>query len=88
MEACQSYLYKGKCKYGESCRNGHEKTLVRLSPLHVHPIGPDDASKRKKFFCDQCNQKSSFRWRCTEGCDYDLCTECFEASIKEGYIKI
>lgn len=82
MESCQSYLYRGKCKYGSSCHNSHDKTLVSLSPLHNHPLGPDDASKRKKFFCDNCNKKSKSRWRCTEGCDFDLCVECFEESVK------
>ena len=77
---CQHWLQTGSCKFGADCRFEHDRTLCRSLPsLHPHPLGPDDASKRKKFFCDCCGEKSRDRWRCTAGCDYDVCVPCFNA---------
>ena len=31
---------------------------------------------RKRFFCDVCGVKSNGRYRCVDGCDFDICTDC------------
>lgn len=51
------------------------------------------ASDRKGYwFCDRCNKDSKKnkdqrgpgkRYRCLEGCNYDLCTECYESHLQE-----
>ena len=80
---CEHWRDKGRCKFGEHCRNAHSETFARFIPdVHKHPLGPDRASKRKKFFCDNCNRKSRERYRCTEGCDFDLCLSCFDRLTK------
>lgn len=76
---CQHFLHKGTCKFGSECRHLHQTTLVRELPLHLHqhPVGPDPASKRKKFFCDICGKKKSQDgYRCVLGCDFDICLAC------------
>ena len=79
---CEHWLLKGTCKYGEACLMSHDvATLARQVTSHAHLLGPDQSSKRKKFFCDICQKKSAVRYRCTVGCDYDLCVPCFEKSI-------
>lgn len=81
---CEHWLLKGSCKYGESCRFSHQvATLARKVISHAHTLGPDQANKRKKFYCDICQKKSASRYRCTVGCDYDLCVPCFDKSVLE-----
>ena len=81
---CQHWLLKGSCKYDQECRFSHDTpTLARRVTSHPHLLGPDQASKRKKFFCDICQKKSVERFRCTVGCDYDLCVPCFQSSAIE-----
>lgn len=78
LEICQHYLQKGKCKYGNECRNSHNiETQAKHTTKHHHLLGPDNASKRKKNFCNHCQKKSKERFRCVEGCDFDLCIFCF-----------
>ncbi len=76
---CKHWHATGACKFGAECRFSHTTTLARLTSHHAHPLGPDSASKRKKFFCDVCGTKSKERWRCTVGCDFDLCIACFSS---------
>lgn len=51
-ETCKNWLLKGSCRYGSECRNLHDESLVRMTNKHQHLLGPDNARKRKKFFCD------------------------------------
>jgi hypothetical protein len=60
---CQHYLQKGTCKYGSECKLSHAETQAKNTSKHHHLLGPDNASKRKKFFCDHCQKKSSERYR-------------------------
>jgi hypothetical protein len=53
---------------------------VRIISVHNHPVGPDDSSKRKRHFCDECGRKGAKGYRCVSGCDYDICPGCFDAS--------
>ena len=80
---CEHWHRTGACKFGQHCRFSHSTTLARLTSHHAHPLGPDSASKRKKFFCEMCGTKSKERWRCTVGCDFDLCVACFSAVSPE-----
>ena len=80
---CEHWHATGACKFGQRCRFSHSTTLARLTSHHAHPLGPDSSSKRKKFFCDMCGTKSKERWRCTIGCDFDLCVACFSAVSPE-----
>ena len=57
MEECSHFVRTGACKYGEECRFAHSHTLAVRVDCHAHPLGPDAATKRKKFFCNECNQK-------------------------------
>lgn len=77
-ELCPHFVAKGSCRFGSDCRFDHSQTLVRMTPFHKHPLGPDSASKRKKFFCDLCQKKSSNRFRCVVGCDFDICLNCLQ----------
>mmetsp|Transcript_13588 Transcript_13588/g.20388 ORF Transcript_13588/g.20388 Transcript_13588/m.20388 type:complete len:159 (-) Transcript_13588:188-664(-) len=77
---CRHWLLKGSCRYGSSCRYEHMDSLVRMTNKHHHSLGPDMSSKRKRFFCDCCGLKSKERYRCVDGCDFDLCISCFAAS--------
>ncbi len=83
LALCEHWHATGACKFGEDCRFSHSTTLTRLTSHHAHPLGPDSASKRKKFFCDVCGTKSKKRWRCTVGCDFDLCVACFRSASPE-----
>eukprot|EP00941_MAST-03F_sp_MAST-3F-sp1_P002713 g2713.t1 len=65
---CEHFLFKGRCKFGSACRNSHLRTLVRVSSLHKHPLGPDTKASRKKFFCDDCGKKSRQRWSSLKQC--------------------
>ena len=79
---CEHWVNRGKCKFGDSCRRSHDaEPLTRtLESVHDHPLGPDDSSKRKKFFCEECGRKRGrVAYRCVEGCDFDLCTDCFKS---------
>ena len=78
-KSCEHWLFKGTCKYGDDCKNSHDETLVCMTISHPHPLGPDQASKRKKFFCDICQKKSRERYRCTVGCDFDVCMSCLKS---------
>ena len=75
---CQHFLHKGTCKFGLECRHLHQTTqCVQVLALHLHPVGPDPASKRKKFFCDICGKKKTQDgYRCVLGCDFDICLAC------------
>lgn len=76
---CPHYLHAGTCKFGHMCRFMHDRTLAMWAlPLHAHPLGPDDKTKRKRNFCDICSKKvKGGGWRCTVGCDFDACKKCF-----------
>jgi hypothetical protein len=78
-ETCPHYLHAGTCKFGTTCRFAHDRTLAMWAPpLHMHPLGPDDKTKRKRNFCDVCSKKvKGGGWRCTVGCDFDVCKNCF-----------
>ena len=78
---CEHWLSKGVCKFGADCRFSHAVTpLAQLTSHHSHPLGPDSSGKRKRFFCDVCGAKAKDRWRCTVGCDFDVCAACFGSS--------
>ena len=90
IDICGYWYYKGCCRFGDTCRNAHAITLIRITNLHEHPCGPDkiNASKRKKNFCNQCNKKSKGdRYRCVAGCDFDLCYECFNQADPQEVTK-
>jgi O-acetyl-ADP-ribose deacetylase (regulator of RNase III) len=70
----------GRCKFGTSCRFAHGETLACPCDIHPHLLGPGigAAAKRRKAFCDACDEKTKGGWRCTDGCDYLLCEGCFQ----------
>jgi hypothetical protein len=76
---CTHWLERGTCKFGDACVFDHGvPTLARRLPrLHPqHRVGPDSNASRKHFFCDVCGAKAKLRWRCVEGCDWDICLPC------------
>ena len=78
VKPCQHFLVKGFCKFKDQCRYSHTATQVRAISTHPHPLGPDSANKRKKFFCDACGKKGARGYRCVAGCDFDVCPACLE----------
>ena len=85
MPTCEHFLTKGRCKFGASCKDTHDRTLAMCAfSLHPHPLAPElsAAAKRKKRFCDVCEKKMKANggtpYRCATGCDYDLCANCFD----------
>ena len=85
MPTCEHFLSKGRCKFGASCKDTHDRTLAMCAlSLHPHPLAPElsAAAKRKKRFCDVCEKKMKANggtpYRCATGCDYDLCASCFD----------
>ena len=81
---CRNWAQTGRCRFGSKCRfrhpnaneNGDATHLLSLPGYHKHPLGPDTKKSRKKFFCDICGQKARDRFRCAEGCDFDVCLQC------------
>ena len=78
---CAFWRSTGRCKFGTSCRFWHGETLASRTDNHPHLLGPgvDAAGRRRKAFCDECDQKTQCGWKCTDGCDYVLCAACMEA---------
>mmetsp|Transcript_87333 Transcript_87333/g.219810 ORF Transcript_87333/g.219810 Transcript_87333/m.219810 type:complete len:474 (-) Transcript_87333:212-1633(-) len=100
----ERYLEEGKAK-GESPEvaftmakssaglSGRIRSMVSLEQLppapHEHPMeeAPGDA-----WGCDGCNQSGSQcakRFRCTQGCDFDFCGDCYEKAMSgAGKLKL
>jgi len=57
-------------------------SLPALNPTkHEHPLEEKDISGN--WGCDGCNcsgESASKRWRCSQGCDFDFCDECYKKS--------
>lgn len=80
-ECCEFWRQMGRCKFGASCRYSHGETLASQCDMHPHLLGPGSgaAARRRKAFCDCCNEKTRGGWRCTDGCDYVLCEACMKS---------
>ncbi|KAH9164467.1 hypothetical protein LEN26_000015 [Aphanomyces euteiches] len=57
----------------------------QLTKVHEHPVG--ESTLTTSWICDGqqagCLGPSVPRYRCLEGCDYDLCASCFAATAKQ-----
>eukprot|EP01001_Neometanema_parovale_P011837 NODE_8096_length_724_cov_17.039933_g7844_i0.p1 GENE.NODE_8096_length_724_cov_17.039933_g7844_i0~~NODE_8096_length_724_cov_17.039933_g7844_i0.p1 ORF type:complete len:225 (-),score=42.39 NODE_8096_length_724_cov_17.039933_g7844_i0:49-660(-) len=75
---CTHYHCSAGCNYDicEACyRKGHRKH--RIYPSNMHKLILNKLSGHK---CDICNKKGT-RFRCKEGCDFDLCHPCYVSGI-------
>eukprot|EP01043_Picozoa_sp_COSAG02_P016423 COSAG02_NODE_721_length_18054_cov_3.613422_11_plen_2053_part_00 len=79
---------KGRRK-AQECREDLQKLRGLLSPYdgrpqHVHALKP---LKRNGWYCNICRRSDhSRRYRCTEGCDWDMCGVCWDEN-EAAYLK-
>ena len=48
-------------------------------PCHVHPLGRHDGATHRCDVSGPCCSKRGTVWRCSAGCDFDVCHACCEA---------
>lgn len=82
-KGCDRHGTAYRCAEGcdfDVCRNCWVKLASSITAFHAHPLCSDE---RPDNFCDarDCENKGT-SFRCTEGCDFDVCHLCFQASSK------
>lgn len=55
---------------------------------HPHPLA--SSSDTNSWMCDQCKRASNqnpgmYRYRCPQGCDFDLCGDCLQLQVQLGF---
>ena len=63
--------------------DGSPAHIRSLPNVHKHALGPDSARSRKRFFCDVCGRKARERYRCVDGCDFDVCIPCLNKAEEQ-----
>jgi hypothetical protein len=71
-----------KCDY-DLCASCVQRDLLpetKLSSLHTHPLRSYEFPATTHVYCDICerNRLGGNWWNCAYGCNFDLCTDCFE----------
>lgn len=71
-----------KIELSEGVKEVVDKPDMKKNSLHIHSLV--NSEQIKFWMCDLCgNKNKDIRWRCNEGCDYDLCGTCFALGIEE-----
>lgn len=60
--------------------------LPTVVAKHAHAVAKQDGGEAGGWGCDGCGSsgRGKERFRCTDGCDFDFCGACKEASEKDG----
>ena len=88
-------MYRDVAGYWKICRVGSgasetgwnqsqkEKVTTGVHSSHPHPLSSSD--RHSAWRCDVCSDKVAalMRFRCTEGCDYDVCAMCWSEGVDE-----
>ena len=64
--------------------NSEKRSGTRHHPVHDHHLLLVQRTDCDSIICDLCSKVFEGRsWHCTEGCDFDICTDCIDIKVDD-----